>query len=126
MVWHVRAWQATQREKLDAGELLFRYRQFRRRTQTSAMLGMLAVALSAGQLITGPAWLVLLFWGVVVLMVAWAGLLAAVDAWATKCHFGRLRQQLLLEQAKLQAELRRHSAVSGGEEAEGEVDGNAS
>ena len=125
MVWHVRAWQATQGETLEQAEFDFRRRQFRRRTQTSAMLGMLAVAILIGQLISGPGWLRLAYWGAVVLVVFWAALLAIIDAWATKSHYGRLQQQLQLEQAKLQAELRR-TVGSGDEETKGEVNGTAS
>ena len=48
MVSHVRSWRAFQRTNLAAEEFDYRRRQFRRRMQTSAMLGILAVAMFAG------------------------------------------------------------------------------
>ena len=46
-------------------------------------------------------------------MVLWVALLALVDMWATKHHFGRLRHRCLVEQAKLEAEARRIRSVRG-------------
>ena len=113
MIWHVRAWRDARQQNLDDGELDFRRRQFRRRIQTSAMLGVLAVALFIGQFITGPDTLLFIYWGVTLLLVAWLALLAVVDALATKLHFARLREKYLVEQAKLQAEIRRIQAAKG-------------
>lgn len=80
------------------------------------MLGLTAVAVWVGQLVisridsklVGSA-----YWGAVLLMVGWVGLLAAADVLATKHHFTRLRQTYLVEQAKLHAELRRIQAARG-------------
>ncbi|MBN2584051.1 MAG: hypothetical protein JXL80_13380 [Planctomycetes bacterium] len=113
MVSHLRAWRRAQEEPLEPEEFDFRRRQFRRRIQTSAMLGLLAVGLFVGQLIPGPPMLVVLFWGVVLLVLGWMGLLALADIWATKHHFDRMRQSYLVEEAKLHAELRRVRAVGG-------------
>ncbi len=113
MVWHVRAWRSARRQDLDEQELDFRQRQFRRRIQTSALLGVLAVGLFVGQFITGPQALVFIYWSVALLLVAWVALLAVVDALATKFHFERLREKYLVEQAKLQNEIRRIQAAQG-------------
>lgn len=116
MVSHVRTWRTFQQEKLDAEDFDYRRRQFRRRMQTSAMLGLLAVALLAGQLLTEwlrSGWFAGVYWFAVILLVCWVGLLAVVDMWATKHHFGRLRQHCLVEQAKLEAEIRRIRAIRG-------------
>ena len=43
MYWHVLSWRRAELADLAAGELDFYRRQFRRRIQTSAMLGILAV-----------------------------------------------------------------------------------
>ena len=104
MLWHVRSWQATQREKPSAKELDFRRRQFRRRIQTTAMLGLLAVAILVGHWITGAARL--FYWGAVLLLVAWMVLLALVDVWATRWHVGRMQREIQLQQVKLRAKLR--------------------
>ena len=116
MISHVRTWRAFQQEQLDPREFDYRRRQFRRRMQTSAMLAVLAGALFIGHLLT--LWLesqlfAVVFWGGVMLVLCWVGLLAAADIWATKHHFGRLRHECLVEQARLHAELRRIQAVRG-------------
>jgi hypothetical protein len=36
-----------------------------------------------------------------------------MDIWATKRHFGRLRQDCLVEQAKLESQIRRIQAIRG-------------
>ena len=116
MVSHVRTWRAFQHAELDAEEFDYRRRQFRRRMQTSAMLGLLAVAMLVGYVLTlwiRSGWFALTFWIAVMALACWVALLAAVDIWATKHHFGRLRHHCLLEQAKLQAELRRIQAIRG-------------
>ena len=84
--------------------------------QTSAMLGLLAVALFGGKLLTewmGSRLFFAVYWFGVILVVLWVALLAIVDMWATKHHFGRLRHHCLVEQAKLEAEVRRIQAVRG-------------
>ena len=113
MVLHVRAWRRAQRQPLEPRELDYRRRQFRRRMQTSTLLGVLAVAVLVGPLITEPPLLVLAFWGAVLVVVLWVLLLAAADALATRLHFTRLRDDYLIEQAKLQAEIRRLRAIRG-------------
>jgi hypothetical protein len=118
MVSHVRAWRAARSADLDGEERTFRRRQFQRRIQTSAMLAVLAVALLAGEMITGwveSYWLKLVYWGAMLLLVGWLALLAVADIVATHYHFSRLRQSYLLEQTRLKAELRRlHSSERNG------------
>ena len=94
---------------MDDAERDYHRRQFRRRMQSSGMLGVLAVGIFLGQWIAEvarPA-IVFIFWGGVALVVVWVALLAVADIVATKHHYGRLRQGVLIEQAKLQAQLRR-------------------
>jgi hypothetical protein len=115
MISHVRSWRTFQKESLEAEDFDYRRRQFRRRMQTSAMLALLAVALLVGYAL--PVWLgpaaVTAYWIVVMAVACWVALLAAVDIWATRHHFARLRHHSLVEQTKLQAELRRIQAVRG-------------
>ena len=116
IVSHMRSWHAFQQAGLDEEEFDYRRRQFRRRMQTSAMLGLLAVAMLVGYLLTGwlnSGWFALIFWTAVMGVACWVGLLALVDIWATKHHFDRLRHHCAVEQAKLQAELRRIQAIRG-------------
>ena len=113
MMLHVRTWRRAQQREMDAEEEDYRRRQYFRRMQTSTMLGTLAVAVFVGQWVTRPLWLGLIYWGGVLLVLAWVGLLAVADMLATKYYFGRLRDEHLVEQAKLQAELRRIKAARG-------------
>ena len=116
MISHVRAWWAFRRQELDAENFDYRRRQFRRRMQTSAMLGLLAVALLAGPVLiqwVHSIWFAIGFWGLTMLLACWVVLLAVVDIWATKHHFGRLHHRCLVEQAKLQAEISRVQAGKG-------------
>jgi hypothetical protein len=109
MVWHVRAWRTLQQLELDNEEFDYRRRQYRRRMQTSAMFGLLAIALGAANPLLSlfdAAWFVITYWCVSLLLVCWIILLALVDMWATQHHFGRQQQQVLLEEAKLKAEVR--------------------
>ena len=83
MASHVRTWRRFQqrREQLNPREFDYRRRQFRRRMQSTAMLAILAVALLAGHWITADRVRPLVFsvyWGSVLLVVLWVGLLAVV------------------------------------------------
>lgn len=114
MTSHVRTWRRVRQQGLEPDDYDYRRRQYRRRMQTSAMLGLLAVAILVGQLAAlqiESRIFVFGYWGGVLLVVGWVGLLAVVDMLATKHHFSRLRQVYLVEQAKLQAELRRIQAA---------------
>ena len=113
MARHVYSWREARRSGIQGEEFDFRRRQFRRRMQTSAMLGLSAVAVLLGQYLREPPLLVLIFWIGVLLLVFWVVLLALVDIWATKRHFGRLRQAYLSNEAKLQAEIHHLRAARG-------------
>jgi amino acid permease len=116
LVSHVRSWRQYQQQELSPDERNYRWRQFRRRMQTSAMLGLMAVALAVGYVLTlwlKSGWFAAIYWSAVLFMVLWIALLAMADIWATKFHFGRQRQNFMVEQAKLQAELRRLQSIRG-------------
>jgi len=116
MTSHARTWRSAREEPLEPGELEFCRRQFRRRMQTSAMLGLLGVAIFVGQVLT--LWIVsrlfvALYLAGILALLGWVVLLALADILATKYHFGRLRDNYKIEQAKLQAEVRRIRAREG-------------
>jgi hypothetical protein len=120
MISHVRAWRAFQRQQLnppaDTLEFHYRRRQYRRRLQTDALLGLLAIALSAGHfLVYWPHsnWFEIGFWGATMLLACWAGILAMVDLWATKQYFDRHQEQCLIQRAVLEAEARRLQGEKG-------------
>ena len=116
MVSHVRTWRRLQRQQfLDEDRDFFR-RQYRRRMQTSAMLGLLAAAVLFGQLVISPLELKalsLVYWIVVLAVAVWMGLLAAADLLATKHRFDRMRQAVLAEQAKLHNKIHHMRSVRG-------------
>ena len=94
MVSHVWTWRAFQQEELDAEEFDTGGGSSAGASQTSAMLGLLAAAVLVGYVLTvwlRSGWFALVFWMAVIGVACWVALLAAVDIWATKHHFGRLR-----------------------------------
>lgn len=116
MVSHVRIWRAFQEQSLDEEDFDYRRRQFRRRMQTSAMLGLLGIAMPLGCFLTEwirSGWFAALYWCGVMGVACWVGLLALVDIWATKHHFGRLRHTCIVEQAKLKHEIDRIQSIRG-------------
>jgi hypothetical protein len=56
----------------------------------------------------------LFFWGGVLLVLLWISLMAVLDVLATQFYFSRRRQNYLVEQAKLRAELRRIQVSGNG------------
>ena len=85
MFAHLRTWRLIrdQGERIDREELDYRRRQFRRRMQTSAMLGIVAAALLVGRWIRYPQFspIVLgVFWGLILFLVGWLTLLGALLA----------------------------------------------
>lgn len=118
MVSHARTWRRVRDRPApqDAKETQYRWRQFRRRMQTTAMLAIAAVALLVGHWIdperVSPL-VFLLYWAGVILLVLWVALLAVADMISTKSYFGRVQQSQLVEKAKLQAELRKIQSSRG-------------
>ena len=95
---------------MDGRERDFRRRQYRRRMQTSAMLGILGLAILVGQLLLDRAdssMLLLAYWCGVIAMVVWIALLALADMTATSFHYVREKNDTVVEQARLKNELRR-------------------
>ena len=93
---HRSTWREIQEQEQqhDPVDLAFYRRQFRRRVQMSAMLGVLAVALAAGHFLSywiGSNWFELIFWGVALILTCWLGALAVVDFLDTKQFINRQR-----------------------------------
>jgi len=111
MLWHVRSWRAAERRRPEPAELDYLRRQYRRRMQSSLLLGLLAASLPLGHWLLLAQWsrVGALYWGLVLMVLAWVGVLAVADIWATKFFFGRLRDRYRLEQTRLQAQLRQIS-----------------
>ena len=115
-VWHVRAWREVRSLELPPEARNYHWRQFRRRIQCSAMLAVLAVLLFVGQWVESPplhSFSFICYWGATLLLVVWLALLAVADIVATKYYFGRLRSDVIVEQAKLEAEAQRLRSLHG-------------
>jgi hypothetical protein len=107
---HIRTWKRLKDEDLDELESEFHRRQYRRRMQTSGMLGVLGMAILVGQLLilwVTSSLFILLYWGAVVVLVIWMALLALADMTATGVFYSREKSNSIVEHARLQSELRR-------------------
>jgi hypothetical protein len=107
---HIRAWRRLQGAEIDQGERHFRRRQYRRRMQTSAMLGVLGVAIFVGQLLmiwVASQVLLVVYWSGVLLLLLWVAVLALADMAATGFYYSREKTNYVVEHARLQGELRR-------------------
>lgn len=97
-VWHWRQWQDLNQPHPDSRDARFYHIQLRRRTQVSAMIGIVGLAVLYGQTLTiSPATLV--YWFVVVLVVVWIIILAIVDFVVTRMHLTQRHREQLVEKA---------------------------
>lgn len=102
-------------EKLEERERNHLRRRYRRRIQTSTMLGVVGVAILGGRLFppdaSGLAGVV--YWLCLTLLVLWMALLGLADVISTRLYFGRLRRDVEIRRTALAAQLRRSSSKSG-------------
>lgn len=107
---HVRAWRVADHGGLAAAEREFQERRYRRRLQTSLMLGVIGL-LVLGDLwldqIVKEAWGRLLYWSGVGLLLLWLLLLAASDWLASRRHYRGQLDRLLADRDALRADLER-------------------
>jgi MFS family permease len=108
MATHLRAWRIADQNE-DSPERRFAWLQFRRRMQTSGLIGLVAAAIYGGQFVRSPQWLGP-YWLGVLSLVLWLVLLALVDAGAIHKHYARLRAEHRDQLAALEARLRQVEA----------------
>ncbi|NLE36433.1 MAG: hypothetical protein GX621_00245 [Pirellulaceae bacterium] len=113
MWWHLRVRQRHRREELSPTDYDFHRRQFRRRIQTSAMLGILGILIAASSMVEPPMVKVLFYVGMLGLTL-WIVLLAMADAVVSRVHYARLRNDCVVERARLEIEARRLRAGGNG------------
>ena len=106
LFWHARAWEHASHADLDEPALDFFRRQYRRRKQASAMIGVVGLAVIGGIWISEPI-LFVAHWVAVTVVVFWMGILALADLVSTRFYYAQLRQENLTVQASLRAELER-------------------
>lgn len=114
LIWsHLRTWRRAQAQELEPEEHDYRRRQFRRRMQASAMIGIVGGCLVIGALIPEDKWptAFVIFWFGVILLVLWIMLLAVGDIVSTRMFVAHMDRERIVEQAKLEAELRRAKAT---------------
>ncbi|HVT29398.1 MAG TPA: hypothetical protein VHE81_15390 [Lacipirellulaceae bacterium] len=108
---HRRSWRAAQNDTtLKEGDKRFARSQYRRRTQASGIIGTLGVAIGVYPLVPHEPLAITLYLFVVTLACLAILLLAALDAWATRQNFVRLRSEHLAAQVKLVREIRQDNA----------------
>ncbi len=117
---HLGTWRTIRAdESKEAYERNYHRRRFRRRMQTSGLLGLLGIAILIGYFIKPPmaSVVVAVYWASVLLTVAWMLVLAFFDAISTQMHFNRIRRRNEGEQALLEARRRRaekEALIDGG------------
>jgi hypothetical protein len=105
---HWRSWRAAQQDaSMTDRDRRFSRAQFRRRTQASGVIGVIGAAIGIGPLVPQRPWPMVLYVGALSGACLWIMLLAAVDAWATRQKFARLRSEQIAAQVKLARELSR-------------------
>ena len=113
LVWQIAAWKVQKNSDLSVRETDFYRKRHRRRTQISALLGIVALGIVIGVFLRNP--LVVGFWWCGVLLVLlWIMLLAMLDAMNSQAFFSRLRTSHLAEQAALQREILKHKQETEG------------
>jgi peptidoglycan/LPS O-acetylase OafA/YrhL len=108
IVSHWRSWVRTRAdESMGEPERRFAWRQCRRRSQASAMIGVVGLGICIYQLIPRDEVVVTVYLGGMIFVVLWIMLLAIGDVIDTRAHFGRIHRQHRTDQARLAQEFNR-------------------
>ena len=103
---HRRSWRAAEQDTaLGERGRRFARAQFRRRMQASGIIGLLGVAIGIGPLVPREPWPMVLYLLTLSGACACIMILAALDVWATRQYYARLRTEQLTAQMKLAREL---------------------
>ncbi|MBM4004748.1 MAG: hypothetical protein FJ295_15930 [Planctomycetes bacterium] len=107
LVWHHKhVWDQARVSSPGARDKEFARRQYRRRTQTSALIGFVGAAISLQPWISSAVVATYYVTGLI-LAVLWILLLGIADMVSSLAHFQRARRRQVAEQAATQALLRR-------------------
>lgn len=116
LVWHHQGvWNQACRYSPSAREKDFARRQYRRRTQTSTMIGIVGIAIGAHPWVTNRTAAVVYVVGLLA-CVGWILLLGCADMFSSWVHFQQLRRRQQAEHAALQAQLKREAERRRGEQ----------
>ncbi len=107
--WHFHQWERFRHELTEPRDKDYYRRRLRRRVQTSGMVGVLGVVMILGLLVPGHQfpWLYVFIWIGALLLLAWIVLLALADWVASYQYHTQLRNDLLVNRAVLEAQVRR-------------------
>src|SRR4051812_17595823 len=89
LAMHVKAWREADHGGLAERDYQFYRRQYRRRMQTSGMIGIIGL-LILGHLWIGDNTTLAIYWAGVLGLLIWTVLLAAGDWAASRMHYGPL------------------------------------
>lgn len=106
IAWHLLAWRRVDHGGLADADDRFYRRQFRRRLQASAMLGIVGILALVDLFIEDVVARVIL-WCVILLIVLWTLVLAGSDWLASRLHFDKLLSANAVEHALLKREIDR-------------------
>ncbi|HZL90780.1 MAG TPA: hypothetical protein VFB96_20600 [Pirellulaceae bacterium] len=104
IAWHVLAWRRADHGGLADADYRFYRHQFRRRLQSSALVGLVGV-LSLVDLWIQDVTARVVLWCFILLIVLWALLLAGADWLASRLHFDKLLSASAVEHALLKREI---------------------
>jgi hypothetical protein len=99
---HRRSWRAAQyADSVSPSDLRFARSQYRRRTQASSTIGVLGAVLGVYPLVPQAPLPITLYLIAITLACLAIMMLAALDVWATRQNFLRLRTEQLTTQVRL-------------------------
>ncbi len=105
---HRRSWRSAQQiDSISEDDLRFARAQYRRRVQASGTIGVLGAVLGVYPLVPHAPLAITLYLMAITLACLAIMMLAALDAWATRQNFMRLRSEQTAAQVKLVRELGR-------------------
>jgi VIT1/CCC1 family predicted Fe2+/Mn2+ transporter len=105
---HRRSWRIAQADSsLSQSDVRFARSQYKRRMQSSGIIGVLGAAIGVAPLVPHDPMAFAIYLAAISLACMAIMLLAAVDAWATRQNFMRLRSEQLAAQIKLAREVDR-------------------
>ena len=105
---HRRSWRTAQQDpSLTTRDRRFAQSQYRRRTQASAIIGVIGAAIGVEPLVPMRPWPMVIYVASLAVACGCIMVLAALDAWATRQNYARLRNEQLAAQLKLARELKR-------------------
>ena len=110
---HRRSWRTVrQMDNVTAGDFRFARAQYRRRMQASGTIGGLGAMLAVYPLVPAAPLPIMLYLLAITLACMAIMLLAALDVWATRQNFLRLRNEQLAAHVKLASQLTREQTRS--------------